>query len=86
MKSAIFAILGGLLGIPLSYYFQPGIVQAKLSLPEYVKHVPEIFSDQSGDYLAPLLLSVALCAILGGVLGWFMDQATLKNQKASAQL
>ena len=85
MKTVVLAVIGILVGIPLSYYFQPSIVQAKVTLPEYLKHVPEILQDQSGDYILPFLLSIGICGLIGGVLGWFMDQATDRARERVAQ-
>ncbi len=73
-KTPILAFIGALLGIPLSYYFQPEIVRAKLSLSEYLTHLPEIVTDESGAYIAPVILTVLISAMVLGVVGMFMDQ------------
>lgn len=83
-KTPIFAIIGALLGIPLSYYFQPDIIQAKLTLSSYLSHLPELLADDSADFVTPVILSVFLCAFVMGIVGYFMDQASKKKVESGA--
>lgn len=74
-KGRLFALIGLVLGVPLSYYFQPDVIKSKLSLTQYLGHLPEILRDSSGDYVFPVILSCVLTALAGGIVGYFMDQA-----------
>lgn len=74
----IFAIIGAILGIPLSYYFQSQIVQSKVGgIGGYLNQFGEIVKD--GNLLANVILSVVIFALVGGVIGYFIDQNANKN-------
>ncbi len=75
-KTTSFAILGIILGIPISYYFQPPIIQNKLTLFQYLGRLPAVLSEGNGDFVGPILLSCVLCAIVLGIVGYFMDQSS----------
>lgn len=79
MRSVILGIVGAFFGLPVSYYFQPEVVRAKVSLSQYVESLPEIFSDSSGQFTGPVILSIVICTIAGAIIGWFMDEAARKR-------
>ena len=84
MKKLLFAILGGILGIPLSYYFQPEIVRAKTgSIGGYLENFGDIL--ENSDLVGNVLLSVVIFAIIGGVIGYLIDIAQAKTTKAEDQ-
>ena len=67
----LMGLLAGLvIGVPISYYFQSGMVRAKLSLGAYISHLPELLGQSGQDIFPPLLLS---CAVLGAA-GWFVGR------------
>ncbi len=72
-KTALFAIIGALLGIPLSYYFQPEVVRTKLGLSEYVTKLPEVMGE-GADYVIPVLLSVVIFGFALGIVGYALDR------------
>jgi len=79
MKKVTFAIMGALLGIPLSYYFQSEIVQSKVGgIGGYFKHFGDIIKD--GNLLGNVILSVLIFAIIGGLIGYFIDKNEVKKQ------
>ena len=72
-KSIIFSIIGALLGVPLSYYFQPEMVRAKMGNAfNYIKHLDEIAKSQ--DLLPNVIISVIVCALIGGFIGYLVDK------------
>ncbi|MHB1279456.1 MAG: hypothetical protein ACYC1Q_13795 [Bacteroidia bacterium] len=73
MKKVTFAIIGALLGIPLSYYFQSDIVQAKVggSMGGYMRHIGDLMDNS--NIMGNVLLSMAVFAVVGLVIGYFMD-------------
>lgn len=77
-------LLGAALGLPLSYYAQPGLVQMKFSLPEYLGQLPRIFEGADPDYVAPVLLTCLVCALVLGALGFFIGHASTSNAERSA--
>lgn len=79
-----FSILGAILGVPLSYYFQPDAVQAKLTLPKYIQELPEIMKSENPDIIAPVVLSVFLCTLIFGIIGYFMDKNTNRAPEAAS--
>lgn len=72
-KTALLAVIGVLLGIPLSYYFQPGVVRAKMGISEYVTQLPQIMGE-GADFVIPVVLSVVLFGFGLGVIGHFLDR------------
>ena len=76
-KKVILAIVGAVLGIPLSYYFQPEMLRAKMSLLDYISEINEIFEQK--DLIGNVIFSVIIFTILGGIVGYFMDKNA--NQK-----
>ncbi len=72
-KKILFAIMGAVLGVPLSYYFQSDIVKAKVGgIGGYMRHFGDI-ADNS-NLLGNVFMSVAIFALAGGVIGYFADK------------
>ncbi|KAF0148030.1 MAG: hypothetical protein FD143_2973 [Ignavibacteria bacterium] len=83
MKKVTFAIIGAILGIPLSYYFQSEMVRSKVGgIGGYFKHFGDIVKD--GNLLGNVILSVLIFAIIGGLIGYFIDKNEVKNQSDSS--
>ena len=73
MKKVSFAVIGAILGFPLSYYFQPEIVRMKVGgVSGYLQHFGEIMDD--GDLTGNVIISVIIFAAIGGVIGYFVDK------------
>jgi hypothetical protein len=78
MKKVTFAIIGAILGLPLSYYFQPELVRVKIGgIGNYFKYFNYILKDS--DYLGNVILSVLIFAIIGGLIGYFIDKNKVKK-------
>ena len=78
-KKVLFAIIGGVLGIPLSYYFQNAMVQAKVGgIGGYISHFDKILSE--GNLMGNVVLSVIIFAIIGFVIGYFIDKSETKKE------
>lgn len=79
MKKVTFAIVGAILGIPLSYYFQSEMVRSKVGgIGGYFKHFDDIMKD--GDIAGNVILSIVIFAIIGGLIGYFIDKNEVKKQ------
>jgi len=79
MKKVTFAIVGAILGIPLSYYFQSEMVRSKVGgIGGYFKHFDEIMKD--GNLVGNVILSILIFAIIGGLIGYFIDKNEVKIQ------
>jgi len=73
MKKVIFTIIGAILGLPLSYYFQPDMVQAKIGgINGYIQHFDEILDAK--DLIGNVVMGVIVFAIIGFIIGYFMDK------------
>lgn len=73
-KKVLFAIIGAILGIPLSYYFQNEMVKSKVGgIGGYITHFGDIAKD--GNLMGNVILSVVIFAIVGGVIGYFVDKS-----------
>jgi len=76
------AILGGMIGaaigLPLSYFFQAGLIRAILSLPQYVEVLVKAIvngtggRDQSG-IMKTALISVLVMAVIGTIFGAWLS-------------
>ncbi len=72
-KKVLFAIIGAVLGIPLSYYFQSEMVKAKVGgIGGYLKHFGDIVNN--ANLLGNVVLSVLIFTIVGGLIGYFVDK------------
>ena len=81
MKKHTFSVLGtnigAILGLPLSYYFQSGIIKMKVGgIFGYIENFRGIL--ESRNLVVNIIISVIVCAIVGGVIGNYID----KNAKA----
>ncbi|WP_430811628.1 MULTISPECIES: PspC domain-containing protein [unclassified Carboxylicivirga] len=77
-KKVIYAIYGAILGIPLSYYFQPEIVRAKVGgIGGYLQNFDKIF--QNGDLIVNVFISVVVFAIVGGFIGYSIEKNEAKK-------
>lgn len=80
----IYGIFGFLLGIPMSYYFQPSYIRDKVPFSKYIEAVPSFFSPTAGeaqkmaemgiDLTTPVIISCLIFTILGLVAGRFWDK------------
>ncbi|TRZ50731.1 zinc-ribbon domain-containing protein [bacterium] len=84
MKKVTFAIIGAILGIPFSYYFQPEIVRAKVGgMGGYIKNFGDIA--KNSDLIGNVIISIVIFALIGGVIGYFIDENETKNKKFGEQ-
>jgi phosphotransferase system glucose/maltose/N-acetylglucosamine-specific IIC component len=84
MKKVTFAIIGGILGIPFSYYFQPEIVRAKVGgMGGYMKNFGDIA--KNSDLVVNIIISIVIFALIGGVIGYFIDKNEIKNKTFGEQ-
>ncbi len=78
MKRGIFAIIGVILGIPLSYFFQSEAVRNWLGgIGGYIVNFGDIIDDS--NLLLSVVLSVIIFGLIGGIIGYFMDKNEAKN-------
>jgi phosphate/sulfate permease len=72
-KATIFANIGAILGIQMSYYFQNELVKSKVGgIGGYITHFGELMED--ANLLGNVVLSVVIFAIVGGVIGYLLDR------------
>lgn len=77
-KKVTFAFLGGILGIPLSYYFQPEMIQRKMGgMGGYLENFDKIVDNS--DLLGNVFMSVVIFALVGLVIGYFLDANEVKS-------
>jgi hypothetical protein len=78
--TTLLAIVGALMGIPLSYYFQSEMVRAKVGgVGGYMENFGDILSE--GDLAINVFFGVVVFGIIGAILGYIIDSmnATTKN-------
>lgn len=77
-KKVLFAIIGAILGIPLSYYFQSEMVRVKVGgIGGYLQNFGDIASN--GNLMGNVILSVVIFALVGGIIGYFIDKSEEKK-------
>ena len=80
MRKVAFAIIGAILGIPLSYYFQSEMVKSKMGgIGGYLKNFDKILDNS--DLIGNVILSVVIFALVGGLIGYFIDENEAKKTK-----
>lgn len=69
-------IAGVVLGYPVSYFFQPGLIRQKLSIGQYISHIGDILGDKnlSGTAFGTWIG----CIIALSAAGWFVGQVLNK--------
>ena len=69
----MFAVIGFILGVPLSYLFQSELVRAKVPFEKYIGHAPQIlfeaWNTPVGSPGAVILVTCVVCALLLGFIG-----------------
>jgi len=66
-------IVGGVLGYPLSYYFQPDVLQAKISLGSYIQHFSDVIGDK--DLQSAVVLGFVVAIVVCTAAGFMIDRA-----------
>jgi hypothetical protein len=78
-RKVSYAFIGAILGIPLSYYFQNGLVQLMFGgVSGYITNIDKILNN--GNMLGNVIMSVVIFAIVGGVIGFFVDSSGAKKK------
>lgn len=62
-------IIGLLLAYPVSYWFQPGVIRAKLSLGDYISKFSDVI--QSKDLQSAIITSFIACPVVLGIV-WYL--------------
>ena len=95
-RSRQYALIGFLIGIPLSYNFQSPILKKALSCIDYMLSLPRILFDAlfvfkspaqralenfvAGDVVAVLVSVCVGCALIGGLVGYYVDQLSRRRR------
>lgn len=87
-RKVMLGLLGAVLGVPLSYYFQSDIIKnySGNGMFSYLRNFTKIVDDydrfvgNGWDIVSTLFLSVIIFAVLGVVAGYFLDKKTSKNE------
>lgn len=78
------ALFGAIVGVPLSYFLQPGMLRAFTSITKYLSTLPEVFANaykggSEWDITATILFSMVATAAVGGVIGWVVHLISARN-------
>lgn len=72
-KKIIFSIIGAIIGIPLSYYFQPEMIKMKTGgIAGYLKSYNMI--GNNSNLLSNVVISIIVFTLLGLLIGYFIDK------------
>lgn len=72
------SIIGAIIGLPLSYYFQPDMIRAKIGgISGYFKHFNQIL--EAEDLIGNVIISMVVFALIGGIIGYFMDKNAIQK-------
>ncbi|MGB3343247.1 MAG: hypothetical protein WBA61_05000 [Aequorivita sp.] len=66
----IFTLIGGLLGVPLSYFFQ----SSSRSMASYLRHFDDGLSE---DFLGNVIIGVIIFAVIGTIIGYIINKKGL---------
>lgn len=78
MTKIPFTIIGAILGIPLSFYFQTELIQTKVGgMSGYLRHFSQVLD--STELAGNVLVSMIVFAIIGAVIGYLVDNAKKKS-------
>ena len=78
MTKIPFAIIGAILGIPLSFYFQTELVQTKVGgMSGYLQHFSQVLD--STELAGNFFVSIIIFAIVGAVIGYLVDNSRAKS-------
>lgn len=78
-KRDLLALVGFILGLPLSYFFQSDFIRSKFSIGEYIGAFPRLLTSGDSNLIIPIAISCVICAVMLGIVGHFMDLAEKKN-------
>lgn len=70
------ALVGAAVGIPLSYFFQAGLLREFMSMADYCS---DIFSSRPHGSVGTLLATVAVMAIIGAAVGTLLLTRSARN-------
>ena len=82
MKTFIGGLIGAVIGIPGSYFFQNEMVRAKFGgVGDYVLKFGGMFDSKAWDMGVPqnMLLGIAVFAAIGAVIGFVIGRTTKKQ-------
>lgn len=80
-KKISLSIFGAILGLPLSYYFQSEVVRNIVGgFGGYIKHFFDIIIKNS-DFSINIIPSVVIFAVIGGIVGYFIDASKAKKSE-----
>jgi hypothetical protein len=77
--SMVGVILGAILGVPGSYFMQPGLLRAFVSMSDYVKDFPGVLEDP--NLRGAAILGQVLFGIIGLILGFVVGLALSVGDK-----
>ncbi|MEO0899617.1 MAG: hypothetical protein AAFY71_24620 [Bacteroidota bacterium] len=78
-KKVIFGIIGAVLGVPLSYYFQPEMVKAKTGgIGGYLQQIDKVA--ENSELLTNVIISVVIFTLVGVLVGYFIDKNAEKDK------
>ena len=65
-------VIGLVLAYPISYFFQPGYLRAKLSLGEYIIEIADILDEPK--LVSAVVISFIVCPVVLGIVGRLIDR------------
>jgi uncharacterized membrane protein YfcA len=78
-KKVDFAIIGAVLGIPLSYYFQNEMIKNIVGgISGYLDRLDKIVDNE--NLLTNLLVSILVFSFIGGLIGYLIDKSEINTK------
>lgn len=73
-------VVGLLASYPVSYFFQPGVLRAKVSLGDYISHANEVI--QTKELQSTVIACLIICPLVGALLGHLLGRrSTVREAK-----
>ena len=79
LGAVIGFLAGTLLGYPISYFFQPGALRAKLSMADYIQSIGDVLNSRNDGIAMTAIVTWVICPIVFAVLGVFVEKALGKR-------
>ena len=82
MRHFLFFVFFAVIGYPISYFFQSGMVRAKMTLPEYLQHIPDVFKTLENSDFSDIGVTAIATMVVCGIIGVVLSVATASRKDA----
>lgn len=79
LKKIVFAIIGAILGLPLSYYFQSDMLKMMVGgISGYIENFGDVLDES--ELISNVIISIVVFAVIGFFIGNYLDKNSNHKQ------